>query len=88
VAVDVVGDAVVVEEAAGFVATVEELVEAQIVEDAPGVRPMLADPPVGGEHLVVRPRCLTVGGEEVERRVDRQKGGLQSVGRSARPGAS
>ena len=46
-AVDVVGDAVVVEQAAGLGATVEQLVEAQIADDVPGVRPVLADPPVG-----------------------------------------
>ena len=36
----------------------------------PRVRPVLADPPFGGQHLVVHARHLTVGGEEVWRRGD------------------
>ena len=69
-AVDVVGDAVVVEQAVRLGATVEEFVEPQRVDHASGVGPVLTDSPVGREHLVVRPGERTVGGEEVGRRAD------------------
>ena len=67
VAVNVVGDAIVVQQAARFRASVQQLVEAEVAYDPAGVRPVLADPPVGGDHLVVRPRCLAVGSQEIGR---------------------
>ncbi len=88
--VDVVGHAVVVEQAAGLGLAVQQLVEAEAAHDLADVGPVVADAAVRGEHLVVGPRHLTVRGEEVGRRGDRHEVSCvrrerQLVGRTGYP---
>ncbi len=84
-AVDVVGDTVVVEEPRRLGPTVEQLVEPEVLEDATGVGPVVADPAVGREQLVVGPGQWPVRGEEIGRRADGHVAlGLGSTRRLAR----